>query len=437
MADQTVNASTNPIIDDRLRGFPPGHPPIALAAIGEQGWKPHDGTMALPLMSIDEAAFAGNVRAMFGYVRGQGIEIAPHAKTPMSTAIARALISSGAWGTTVADIRQTSVFLKAGLSRLVIANETGGLAAARRLAAAVAAFPAAELHIFVDSIDAVDALRQAWSERDDLPALGLLIEFGAGRAGARTIETGTALLDAILSAESGTFRLTGIAAYEGAAATPDPNETIDRINSLMALTAQFLRSARARLNDRRRLIVTAGGSVYFDMVVNWLGKAVANDENSLLVLRSGAIFFHDHGVYERGLKNLDTRRGFIVDGSVRSASSEFVPALRLWAEILSRPEPGLAIAGMGMRDVANDQDLPRPLWLYRDGQRISDLAGTTVLRLNDQHAFVKLSEQAELRVGDVVEFGVSHPCTCLDRHAILYGLDADHRVTKAYLTSFG
>jgi len=437
MSDQTVNTSAHSIIDDRVRGFPPGNRPMTLAAIGKQGWKPYDGTMALPLMSLDEAAFAGNVKAMIGYVKDRGIEIAPHAKTPMSTTIAKALISSGAWGTTVADIRQTSVFLRAGLVRLIIANEIGGLAAARRLAAAVAGFPEVELHIFVDSIDAVNALQKAWAERDDLPALGLLIEFGAGRGGARTLEAGTALLDAILSAESRTFRLTGIAAYEGAAATPDPVETIDRINGLMELTAKFLPSARARLNDGRRLIVTAGGSVYFDMVVNGLGEAVANDENCLLVLRSGAIFFHDHGVYERGLKNLDARQGFVVGGTVRSASDEFVPALRLWAEVLSRPEPGLAIVGMGMRDVATDQDLPRPLSLYRDRQRVADLDGTTVQRLNDQHAFIGLAEQADLRAGDVIEFGISHPCTCLDRHAIFYGLDADHQVTNAYLTSFG
>jgi D-serine dehydratase len=36
-----------------------------------------------------------------------------------------------------------------------------------------------------------------------------------------------------------------------------------------------------------------------------------------------------------------------------------------------------------------------------------------------------------------VEFGISHPCTCLDRHGILYGLDPEHRVVAAYATYFG
>ncbi|MFB2601689.1 amino acid deaminase, partial [Rhizobium phaseoli] len=94
-------------------------------------------------------------------------------------------------------------------------------------------------------------------------------------------------------------------------------------------------------------------------------------------------------------------------------------------------------AGMGMRDVAMDQDLPRPLALYRKGAHFADLEGARVFRLNDQHAFLTLADDSDVAVGDVMEFGISHPCTCLDRHAILYGLDPDHSVTAAYLTSFG
>ena len=101
--------------------------------------------------------------------------------------------------------------------------------------------------------------------------------------------------------------------------------------------------------------------------------------------------------------------------------------------------PPFAGQGMcsGLRDVAMDQGLPRPLALYRDGMPLSDFSAAAVLRLNDQHAFVTLPEGGDIRVGDVVEFGISHPCTCLDRHTILYGLSPDHTVATAYLTSFG
>ena len=432
-----LRVAENGLIDERVRGFPPGHPPLPLAAVGMQGWKPYDGRMALPLISLDRQAFAGNVELMMAYVKSHDVEIAPHAKTPMSTALADALLAAGAWGTTVADIRQAAVLLKAGQRRLILANEVGGLAAARRLAALVSHYPDAELHVFVDSAALVEALRSAWQERENLPPLGLLMEFGAGRAGLRSVEAAAAILDAILAAETPAFRLTGIAAYEGAAAAADPEETRQRIDALLAMTSGFLPKVRARIGNERALLVTAGGSVFFDIVVARLSAVVAADPASRLVLRSGAIFFHDHGIYERGLAGLDARGGLRIGGKTVSAAAGFRPALRLWAEVLSRPEPGLAIAGMGLRDVAMDQGLPRPLALYRNGVRLADLDSAEVFRLNDQHAFIALAEGSDVSVGDVIEFGISHPCTCLDRHAILYGLDPDHSVTAAYLTSFG
>ncbi|MBB4273558.1 alanine racemase [Rhizobium mongolense] len=430
-------ATENVLIDERVRGFPPGNPPLPLAAIGKQGWKPYDGRMALPLISLDRQAFSCNVELMMAYVNGHGAAIAPHAKTPMSTALSEALLKAGAWGTTVADIRQAAVLLKAGQRRLILANEIGGTAAARRLAALLADYPDAELYVFVDSTALVDALRSAWQQRADLPPLGLLVEFGAGRAGVRSAAAAEAILDAILAVETPTFQLTGIAAYEGAAATADAEETMLRIDALMAVTADFLPKVRARIGDARPLLVTAGGSVFFDVVVARLAAAIAADPACRLVLRSGAIFFHDHGIYERGLAGLDARGGFRIGGETVSAAAGFRPALRVWAEVLSRPEARLAICGMGMRDVAMDQGLPRPLALYRNGAYLADLSGADVFRLNDQHAFVALADNSDVAVGDVIEYGISHPCTCFDRHAILYGLDPDHSVTAAYLTSFG
>lgn len=437
MSDLHTTGIENPMIDDRIRGFPPGHAPLRLDAIGGKGWKPYDGKMALPLISLDRQAFAANVELMMAYVKDHGVEIAPHAKTPMSPALSAALLAAGGWGTTVADIRQAAVMLKAGQRRLILANEIGGIAAARRLAALLAGYPAAEVHIFVDSVPLAQALATAWAERSDLPSLGLLVEFGAGRAGARSAEAANAILDVILAAETPAFRLTGIANYEGAAATADADETLRRIDGVVEMTAAFLPQVRERIGKERPLLVTAGGSVFFDRVVAGLSAAVVGDPACRLVLRSGAIFFHDHGVYERGLAGLDARNGFRFGGETHVAAREFQPALRVWAEVLSLPEPGLAICGMGLRDVANDQGLPRPLALYRNGSRLAALAGADVLRLNDQHAFVAIAKDSDVAVGDVVEFGISHPCTCLDRHAILYGLDPDHRVAAAYLTSFG
>ena len=437
MSDATSTLTNDPDLDDRIRGFPAGHAPLKLSAIGGRGWKPYDGKMSLPLISLDEAAFSGNADLMMAYVRAHDIQIAPHAKTPMSPELAARLVALGAWGTTVADIRQASVMLKAGFRRMILANEIGGAGAARRLAGLLADYPDAEVSIFVDSMALMQALADAWAATAGLPALGLLVELGEARGGLRTNDAAMDIVAAIRARETPNFRLAGVAAYEGAAATADAEETATRISRLTHRSAALLKHVRQQVGPDRALIVTAGGSVYFDMVVQVLGPAVRSDANAELVLRSGAIFFHDHGIYDRGLSKLDKRAGFEIGGKQVLAATAFKPALRVWAEVLTRPEPGLAICGMGLRDVASDQGLPVPLARYRDGVDVplADSAGVTAL--NDQHAFVTLSEDIDIRVGDVIEFGISHPCTCLDRHAILYGLDKDQQVQTAYLTSFG
>lgn len=435
MSDILVSG-TSPLLDDRIRGFPAGHAPVAAGEIGTLGWKPVDGRMSLPLISLDEGAFAANIRQMMAYVRGHGLEIAPHSKTPMVPELARQLIDAGAWGTTVADIRQASVMLKAGLNRLILANEVGGALAARRLASVLSGFQDAEVHVFVDSVDLARAYVAAWQERSDLPRLGLLPELGIARAGSRSVESALEIVDYILAQTGANVGLSGVGCYEGSAATADHAETVRRIEKLMTMTADLYRAVRGRVGDAE-LIVTAGGSTFFDLVAGALVPALAGDPRAKLVLRSGAIFFYDHGTYERGLTALDSRKGLEIGGHVLQATQAFKPVLRVWAEVVSRPEPGLAICGAGLRDVAMDQGFPRPLALHRDGVKLRNLDGASVTKLNDQHAFVDLAGQDDVRIGDVVEFGISHPCTCLDRHSVLYGLDEGLTVRTVYLTRFG
>ncbi|MBC2887024.1 alanine racemase [Ochrobactrum sp. CM-21-5] len=420
-------------IDDRVRGFPTGHAPVLLRNIGNFGWKPFDGEMALPLMSLNEAAFDANAVAMLGYAKSHGVQIAPHAKTPMSPVLAKRLVDKGAWGATVADMRQAAVLLRAGFRKLILGNEIGGPNSASRLARLLAQYPDTEMYVFVDSVALAESLLAVWRDQADLPKLGLLVELGVARAGARNPATAQLVVEAILSGECANITLAGIAAYEGAAGVPDPVETLARIDTLLSDAMVVYRFIRERIGLQRSLLLTAGGSLFFDRVVAAWASHLQIDGNLTIMLRSGAIFFHDHGVYERGIKQLDARRGF----GETQASSAFRPALRLWAEVLSRPEPETVICGFGMRDVAIDQDFPKALTLYRNGQKYDVFADATVQKLNDQHAFIQCAADADVTIGDVIEFGISHPCTCLDRHSLIYGLDETATVINAYPTCFG
>ncbi|MGB3538130.1 MAG: alanine racemase [Mesorhizobium sp.] len=422
-------------IDDRWRGFPTGYAPLPIAQIAGRGWRPQDGRMALPLLSLDLATFELNVEAALRHLATEGALIAPHAKTPMSVAIARHLQEAGAWGVTVADARQASVMLEGGLSRLILANQVGGHGGARRLAALLWHHPMAEVHTFVDSIEGVDALSAAWQAENSrgkgMPDLGLMIELGTGRAGLRDGQAAIRLMEHILAlpAEHG-LRLSGIAGYEGAATVADEKESERRVDALMQRMVELHSAMRASVGPGTPLILTAGGSLWFDRVLAMLGPAAVVDGRTRVILRSGALFFSDHGVYKRGLAAME-RRGVGFAGRI-------MPALRLWAEVLSAPESDLLICGLGMRDAASDQGVPMPLKIWRDGKEAGTADHLVIEKFNDQHAFVRPKARGLLpAIGDVIEFGLSHPCTNIDRHGLIWGLDADHKVRCVLPTAFG
>ena len=132
---------------------------------------------------------------------------------------------------------------------------------------------------------------------------------------------------------------------------------------------------------------------------------------------------HDHGLY---------------DALVRPGPAgvpRLEPALEVWAAVQSLPEPGIAIAGLGKRDVSHDAGLPLPIRVYRPGAGGRSAAGLTTLALWDQHARLACPPGA-LAVGDLVGFGISHPCTTFDRWRALFTVDGADRITGAITTIF-
>jgi D-serine deaminase-like pyridoxal phosphate-dependent protein len=160
-----------------------------------------------------------------------------------------------------------------------------------------------------------------------------------------------------------------------------------------------------------RYILSAGGSTFFD------AAAELTRTGAEVILRSGCYVVHDHGMYAE---------------SSPLTEDPFQPALELWTDVLSCPEPGRAIAGVGRRDAPYDAGLPTVLRAYRGGEPLS-LGDATVTELNDQHAFVTADG---LRPGDLLCLGISHPCGAFDRWRTLLEVDPDYTVTRAIRTFF-
>ena len=353
-------------------------------------------------------ALEHNLAVMATYASEHGFVLAPHGKTTMAPALFRRQLTAGAIGITAANVAQARVAFNAGASFVLIANEV----VARRDAAEITSLlttAGRTLNCLIDSPEGVARLDAGLASAGFVGRLGVLIELGAlgHRAGARSEDSAVAAGQAVRA--SGHLELVGVEGFEGALASdrsPGSLETVDHY--LEALRSLTVRLAGAGLFARTGpILVSAGGSKYFDRVAEKLGPGADYAGHEVqLVVRAGCYLTHDHGVYA----NNSPLAG-------AGGPDELWPALELWAEVLSRPEPDLAIVGLGKRDTSFDLGLPIPLARVAANSSEREPYTTAHLRsLDDQHGYLVLDPGASaLEVGDRLAFGLSHPCTAFDR----------------------
>lgn len=359
-----------------------------------------DPNLSWPLLTLDRAAVEHNVTTVAAALATAGVDHAPHVKTHMARGLWERQRAAGAWGATVATPAQLRTVLAWSTARhVLLANELVDPRDAARLRAALDEGAAAEVWVCVDSTHGVEVLRRAFDGVTHR-RLGVLVEFGVdgGRTGLRTID-GVAGLARRVS-EAG-LRLVGVSGYEGPVAGGTDAAELDAV----ARWCVRLREAGAAVAHlvEGHVVLSAGGSAFADVVVRQLTAA----PEARVVVRSGAYVAHDHGHYAHA------------DPWTRLGVAPLRPAITVWASVLSAPERGLAVCGMGRRNVSSDLDLPVPLVARStdaagrlDGARALD---ARVTALDDQHAYLHVPDD-DLTPGEVVGFGISHPCTTFDKY---------------------
>jgi len=379
---------------------------VPLGRMGELGIAVGDPRLLLPAMVLHRSALEHNIGLMAAYCAQRGLLLAPHGKTTMAPQIFAAQLAAGAWGMTAATAGQAQVMRAVGVRRIVIANEVVDPGALRWVARELEADPELELLVLADSVEGVarmDGLLGATRPLDVLVELGV----PGRRAGVRDREDARAVAEAVATAAH--LRLAGVECFEGVVASREgADDVIARCAALAAeLDAEGLFGAEV-------VTLSAGGSAYFDR----LGPLTACrlSRPSRVIARSGCYVTHDSGLYA---------------GSSPLAA-ELRAALEIWGEVLSRPEPGLAIVGFGRRDAPFDAGLPVP----QRRRDLSPLTGWETTELNDQHAFLRGGGGDPLEVGDLVGFGISHPCTAFDKWRVIPVVDDELRVTGAVRTFF-
>jgi D-serine dehydratase len=421
------------MVDGRSKGIPPGTRSFPLAGIGAMGWNVLREDMALPLAVLKREALDHNGRWMAHFLETTGTLLAPHGKTTMSPALFDRQLADGAWGMTLATVQQVRVARESGISRIVLANQLVGRQAIDYIAAELAGDPAFDFYCLVDSIDGVRQLAERLAPNPPGRPFQVMVEIGAmgGRTGCRTDDAALAVARAVKQAEP-LLALRGVEGYEGMVRGEGDRDDAIRefLDSIVAVAASGIRED---LFAPGPVILSAGGSAFYDMVADRLGNAGVGRE-TLVLLRSGCYLTHDSKSYETMFQQIRERMPE-VDGFGPGP----VAALEVWAYVQSRPERDKAILTVGKRDISYDVDLPVPRLWFRPGQHDAPVAmpeGTAVTELNDQHAHLSLPPEAGLKVGDMVAFGISHPCTTFDKWQVLFVVDDRYDIVSAVKTWF-
>jgi D-serine dehydratase len=421
-------------IEPTTKGWPASAGALPLHEVGRQGWNLLRQDLPLPVAALRASALSHNSRWMRRFLEHAGATICPHGKTTMAPQLFARQLADGASGITVATVQQMLVCRRFGVQRVLMANQLVGERALRTVVAELKADPAFEFLCLIDSVEGAQMLAAAARVAALERPISVLLEGGiaGGRTGCRTLEQGLRVARAVADAPE--LALVGIEGFEGLINRLQPPDTEAAVSAFLSFLIELASAcARQGLFAPGPVHLTAGGSAFFDQVIEAFETAELKRDVKI-VLRSGCYLTHDSKMYTEAFAQMKRR-----SPELASLGAGLQPALELWACVQSTPEPGLAIATMGKRDVSFDSGMPVPERWYRPGlhtapQPLGDAFAVT--GLNDQHAFLRMPADSPLRVGDMVAFGISHPCTTFDKWQLLYVIDDDYNVIEGIRTFF-
>jgi D-serine deaminase-like pyridoxal phosphate-dependent protein len=417
-------------IDWRFKGMPSSASGITVEEFLRQSPNLRTAEFVGPLLVLDHGALEHNLRTMARWCDVHGIALAPHGKTTMAPQLFERQMQHGAWAITAANVSQLRVYRAFRVSRILLANQLIDPAGLAWVAGELDRDPEFSFCCWVDSVRGVRLMTEALGARRPSRPVDVLVELGNAdaRTGARTLDEAVEIADAVTA--SPMLRLVGVGGYEGAVARGLSEQDLSTVDSYVTRLRELVGTldTAGHLAGLDEVIVTCGGSAYFDQVAEALTAPWPTHLPVLPVLRSGAYITHDDGLYRR-------MSPFGRQHRLAGDEPPFQPAMRIWAQVTSHPEPGLALLTMGRRDVAFDQDLPVPQAVRRADGSLRALEDCHVSSLADQHAFLRLGPRAEIGVGDWVAFGLSHPCTVFDKWTLIPVVDGD-RVIDLVRTYF-
>jgi D-serine dehydratase len=397
--------------------------------VGQLKWNLLREDLSLPCAVLYEDRLRHNLDWMRRFIGAYGMKLAPHGKTTMAPKLFAMQIAGGAWGITVATAHQALVAFQHGVRRVLLMNQLVGkenMAMVARLLSDPQYGKGFEFYCLVDSAEGIEQVGAFFKERG--LKLRVLLEVGAqgGRAGVRD----DAQLDAALAALakwSETVELCGVEFFEGV--VDDEAAVREFVRRAVTVTRRLLEEKRFASSKG---ILTGAGSAWYDVVAEEFSAAKFGDAVEI-VLRPGCYLTHDVGAYREAQARI-----LASNPVAREMREGLRPALQVWAYVHSRPEAERAIVGLGKRDAAFDAGFPVAALRFRPGDTAPTAAPEhwKVTKMMDQHAYLQIAADDDVRVGEMIGFDISHPCLTFDKWRVIPVVNSSYDVVDAVETYF-
>jgi D-serine deaminase-like pyridoxal phosphate-dependent protein len=325
-----------------------------------------------PTVIADSGRVAKNIRAMQAACDAYGVELRPHVKTHKMVAVGRLQLEAGARGFTCAKLGEAEAMLPSGVKRIFIAHSLVDPRQAPRLAALAERLE--ELSVAVTSAEQAEALARLAQLAGLRLRVKMAVDTGLGREGIRSLPEAQAL--ALQIARSANLKLRGFYTHEGQLYSASPAEQADQCERVITRLAAVRDAIDAELPI-------------------WPGCSVS----ARLMAASGRVQAVRPGAYVFGDLALTQ-----VSGVMAMTDA----AVHVLATVVDRPEPGLALIDAGSKTLSGDRTPEKVHAVPADGR---DFA---VVRVNEEHGYVRGEGVDSLKVGDRLRLVPAHVCPVIN-----------------------
>jgi len=336
------------------------------AAVGMSKWE-----LDTPALCLEATVLERNIQRMADYFRDRPAGLRPHSKTHKCPTIAWMQLRAGAIGITCAKLAEAEVMARAGIQDILIANQVVG---ARKIARLVNLAAYSEVMVAVENAGNAEALSAAAQSKGIELRVLVEVDVGMGRCGVAPEEASLDLSRHIVSLPG--LRFEGIMGYEGhAVMIPDADErrrVAEEAMGELVATRDLLEKSGIAVG-----IVSGGGTGTYD---------VSGNRDGVTEIQAGSYA--------------------TMDARYREVGIDFELALTIVSQVISVPQPDVAIIDAGLKTATIEFGMPR---LIRP-------EGWTLQKFSEEHGHLHRQGGEPLRPGDVVEMVPSHGCTTINLH---------------------